>query len=270
MLFRSFHLTLDDPSQGRAGFAEAFLKDYDLADTLSDEEYDDDLWSDYNNYSYYKNPVADAVRTGMGVNVEVFSEYHQRRKTWDRWYVEPDGSVEPEGKDDGIAEIVSPHIPASQALEVLNKFYATAKAYGFYSNESTGLHINVSLPSNTDILKLALFVGDQHILKTFDREDNEYATSVLAQLQGLDPEDTPKLVKEEYGLHPQNYINKKILMGDNSDNIPGVKGLGDKKLFKLFPELANPESITLNDIFEKCEAKRQEHGLYENICNYKR
>ena len=44
---------------------------------------------------------------------------------------------------------------------------------------------------------------------------------------------TPKLVKEEYGLHPQNYINKKILMGDNSDNVPGVKGLGEKKLFKL-------------------------------------
>ena len=59
-------------------------------------------------------------------------------------------------------------------------------------------------------------------------------------------------------------------MGDNSDNIPGVKGLGDKKLFKLFPELANSESITLSNIFEKCEAKRQEHGLYEDICNFKK
>lgn len=80
---------------------------------------------------------------------------------------------------------------------------------------------------------------------------------------------TPKLVKEEYGLPSYNFINKKVLMGDDSDNIPGVKGLGPKKLFKLFPELEN-EKITLEDIFNKSEEKRQEHGLYENICNFKK
>jgi 5'-3' exonuclease len=79
---------------------------------------------------------------------------------------------------------------------------------------------------------------------------------------------TPKLVKEDYKLYPQNYINQKILMGDNSDNIPGVKGLGPKKLFKLFPELEHPEKITFSEIMEKCNEKRTEHGLYEDICNF--
>lgn len=81
---------------------------------------------------------------------------------------------------------------------------------------------------------------------------------------------TPKLVKEEYNLYPHNYINKKILMGDSSDNVPGVKGLGDKKLFKLFPELLNPEVITFQDILNKSKEQRQEHGLYENICNFEK
>ena len=81
---------------------------------------------------------------------------------------------------------------------------------------------------------------------------------------------TPKLVKEDYGLEPYNYLNKKILMGDNSDNVPGVKGLGDKKLLKLFPEIFETESITLDDILNKSKEKRAEHGLYENICNYER
>ena len=57
-------------------------------------------------------------------------------------------------------------------------------------------------------------------------------------------------------------------MGDNSDNIPGVKGLGPKKLFKLFPELEQPEKITFSEIMEKCNEKRTEHGLYEDICNF--
>jgi 5'-3' exonuclease len=57
-------------------------------------------------------------------------------------------------------------------------------------------------------------------------------------------------------------------MGDNSDNVPGVKGLGPKKLFKLFPELEKPEKITFSEIMKKCNEKRLEHGLYEDICNF--
>lgn len=81
---------------------------------------------------------------------------------------------------------------------------------------------------------------------------------------------TPELVKTDYGLYPQNYINQKILMGDNSDNIAGVKGLGPKKLFKLFPELEQSELVTFSDIMNKCKEKRSEHGLYEDICNFEK
>lgn len=81
---------------------------------------------------------------------------------------------------------------------------------------------------------------------------------------------TPKLVKEEYGLYPQNFINKKILMGDDSDNIPGVKGLGPKKLFKLFPELENDLNVTLESMLSKSEELINEHGLYGDICNFKK
>ena len=47
----------------------------------------------------------------------------------------------------------------------------------------------------------------------------------------------PERVKEEYGLPPQNYLQMKILLGDSSDNVPGVPKLGPKKLLKNFPEL---------------------------------
>lgn len=81
---------------------------------------------------------------------------------------------------------------------------------------------------------------------------------------------TPKLVKEEYGLEAYNYLNQKILMGDNSDNIPGVKGLGPKKLFKLFPELESTNTVTLESILEKSTELVNEHGLYGNIVNFKK
>ena len=81
---------------------------------------------------------------------------------------------------------------------------------------------------------------------------------------------TPALVKEEYGLYPPNFINKKILMGDDSDNVPGVKGLGPKKLFKLFPELESPHTMPLASILKKSKELVNEHGLYGDICNFEK
>jgi 5'-3' exonuclease len=76
---------------------------------------------------------------------------------------------------------------------------------------------------------------------------------------------TPKEVKTKYNLHPYNFLTYKTLMGDGSDKIPGVKGLGDKKLVKLFPELFSDQTISLEDIFEICEAKYDQHVIYSRI-----
>jgi DNA polymerase-1 len=76
---------------------------------------------------------------------------------------------------------------------------------------------------------------------------------------------TPKAVKEKYGIHPFNFLTYKSLMGDGSDKIAGVKGLGAKKLPKMFPELFGDQSINLEDIFEICEAKYDKHVIYSRI-----
>lgn len=75
---------------------------------------------------------------------------------------------------------------------------------------------------------------------------------------------TPKTVKEKFGLPAYNFILYKTLMGDNSDKVVGVQGLGPKKLFKLFPELVDSK-ITLEDIFEISAAKYKENVLYSKI-----
>ena len=61
----------------------------------------------------------------------------------------------------------------------------------------------------------------------------------------------PNDVFEQYGLYPQNFITMKCLMGDKSDNLPGVKGLGPKKMFKLFPELSTTKKFTLKEAYQK-------------------
>ena len=75
----------------------------------------------------------------------------------------------------------------------------------------------------------------------------------------------PEAVKEKYNIYPHNFLMYKTLMGDGSDKIPGVKGLGDKKLPKMFPELLGEQKITLDDLFEICEAKHQDHVIYSRV-----
>jgi DNA polymerase-3 subunit beta len=72
---------------------------------------------------------------------------------------------------------------------------------------------------------------------------------------------TPKAVKDKFGLPPFNFILYKTLMGDNSDKIEGVPGLGPKKLFKLFPELIDDE-ITL-ELLENTLIIKQQHSKFK-------
>jgi 5'-3' exonuclease len=58
-------------------------------------------------------------------------------------------------------------------------------------------------------------------------------------------------------------------MGDNSDNLPGIDGLGPKKVLKIFPELSSDTPTTLNEMLEKCAGKIDEHDLYGRIIERK-
>lgn len=76
---------------------------------------------------------------------------------------------------------------------------------------------------------------------------------------------TPKDVLEEFGVSSNNFINYKILMGDQSDNIPGINGLGPKKLIKLFPELVSNTKVELDEIINSSASKVNENKLYLSV-----
>jgi len=152
---------------------------------LDNWDYDEDDYDDYDSDEDYNKAsivLSTAVQTTMGVKVNIFHSYHQSNKNLTDWYIEPDGSLEPDNDGDSSAEIVTPPLPAVKAIEDLKKFYAMASELKLYTNSSTGLHINVSIPLKLDVLKLAVFLGDQHVLQYFNRQNNDYAKSVSTSL----------------------------------------------------------------------------------------
>lgn len=144
-----------------------------------DDEYGQDV--EYQQAADFLKPVLEQT---MGAPVNIFQDYHQSVKKLTDWYIEPDGSLNANNDEDATAEIVSPPLPAAQAVDALKRFYAMAAQLNLYTNSSTGLHINVSIPDKLDVLKLAVFTGDQHVLQQFGRQDSDYAVSSQQAIAG--------------------------------------------------------------------------------------
>jgi DNA polymerase-1 len=75
---------------------------------------------------------------------------------------------------------------------------------------------------------------------------------------------TTDTVKEKFNVNPHNFLLYKLLMGDNSDGITGIKGLGPKGLFKKFPELAT-QDLSFDDLLSIAESKLKEHVVYARV-----
>ena len=70
-------------------------------------------------------------------------------------------------------------------------------------------------------------------------------------------------VHEKLGVYPNQVIDYKGLRGDTSDNIPGIRGIGEKTAQKLLAEYR-----TMDNIFEHCE-EIQGKALKQKICEGK-
>jgi len=74
---------------------------------------------------------------------------------------------------------------------------------------------------------------------------------------------TPRMVEADYGIPAHNFLMYKVLMGDKSDNIEGVKGLGPKKLPKIVPDLFTQNTLDLDFILE--HAGKGEEPMHKKI-----
>jgi len=77
---------------------------------------------------------------------------------------------------------------------------------------------------------------------------------------------TPQTVFDKYKVKVENFILYKTLLGDNSDKVPVMKGLGEKAILKRIHELQT-QILTLDDIFDISAVKFKENIIYSRIIN---
>ena len=72
-----------------------------------------------------------------------------------------------------------------------------------------------------------------------------------------------KRVVEKYGIHPNNFAIARAIVGDDSDNIKGVRGVGMTTVSKKVPMLLEQKTYYVDDVIKYCADK--EGKAYENI-----
>jgi hypothetical protein len=193
--------------------------------------------------------VAADLSKALGMPVVASYSYHGAQRKPGQFIIEPDGSLSPDNSEDGGLEIISPPMPIAKAMQKLQAVIDWAQARGCYTNSSTGLHMGVSLPGQRsfaeadgdvetasatekpiDFMKLALFLGDQYVLKDFGRSANNYCRSSLEKLK--EKRWSPTQIATAMEKMRGNLIN--LAYKDLADRSPGRDSINMKDNYVEF------------------------------------
>ncbi len=127
---------------------------------------------------------------------------------------------------------------------------------GFEADDIAGTLAKIGEENSLEVI---LVTGDKDYLQL--ATDN---TKVLITRKGITEleEFDRNIIIEKYGITPEQLIELKGLMGYQSDNIPGVPGIGEKTGLKLLKEYGTIENIYEN--IESISGKKLKENLIEN------
>ncbi|WP_017726618.1 DNA polymerase I [Halalkalibacterium ligniniphilum] len=107
--------------------------------------------------------------------------------------------------------------------------------------------------------EVKVYSGDKDLLQLVsDHVTVALTRKGITQVETYDTE----AIAERYGITPKQIIDMKGLMGDSSDNIPGVPGIGEKTALKLLKEYGTVENVLEN--IDSISGKKMKERLEEN------
>ncbi|MDR1926700.1 MAG: DNA polymerase I, partial [Endomicrobium sp.] len=171
---------------------------------------------------------------------EIFKDYKANRKSLDDALINQMPIAREAVKALSIAEIEIKGYEADDLIATLTE-----------NNKRNSVQ-TIIVTGDKDILQLA---EDENVLIWNDSKDIMY---------------NRKKVEEKYGVAPEQLASVFALMGDIADNVPGIKGIGEKTAVKLVKEFGHLENILKNANFVKGNVgKLLQQGINEAVLSAK-
>lgn len=142
--------------------------------------------------------------------------------------------------------------------ELLSMLPVTIMIYDGIEADDVMAYIATTLRQENE--KVVLMSSDKDFLQLVNKDVSVYSPS-KKKIYNI-----PEVV-EEFGIHPHNFINFRMIDGDKSDNVEGISGLGIKTIIKAFPFLINEELQTTDTMVQYIDTlskKTKAHDLFLN------
>ncbi|MEL3972622.1 DNA polymerase I [Rossellomorea oryzaecorticis] len=133
------------------------------------------------------------------------------------------------------------------------------KRYEKENYEADDIIGTLSLQAESEGYEVKIFSGDKDLTQLSTDK-----TTVCITRKGITDLEvyTPDHIKEKWEISPDQIIDMKGLMGDSSDNIPGVPGVGEKTAIKLLKEFGSVEELL--ESIDQVSGKKLKEKLEEN------
>jgi 5'-3' exonuclease len=155
--------------------------------------------------------------------------------------------------------------------EIENKVWQQMRLVKYY-NEMPLLQFMFKNTEADDIIayvsQMPQFKNWQKVIVSSDKDFFQLLDDKTVLMRPVQKEVLSKTsILERFDIHPANFAMARAMVGDKSDNIEGLGGIGLKTAAKRFPMLADSKFVTFDIIKDHCRSQLQEKPVraYQNV-----
>ena len=180
---------------------------------------------------------------------KIYPEYKATRKVKRRLNRNVDWGTAPQDEEQSMKQQMG------RLIEYLEQLPLTLVCIDGIEADDTMAYISQQLLPKSDVI---LMSTDKDFLQLVDNRVKVWSPTKKKLYN-------KKAVLEEFGIPSRNILTYRILDGDKSDNIGGIKGAGLKSLIKYIPQLTEDKDFTAKDLLDFVENSDSKIKLLENI-----
>ena len=116
------------------------------------------------------------------------------------------------------------------------------------------------------VTSISYYEGWQKIIISNDKDFMQLCNNETVLMRPVKKEImTRKTIVEEIGIHPTNMALARAIVGDSSDNLPGIRGAGLATVAKRFKFLSESKTYTIQHVIEHCKNSEENIKVFDKI-----
>jgi len=190
-------------------------------------------------------------KNGSSRRQKIYPEYKATRKVRSRLNRNVDWGTAPQDEEQSMKQQMG------RLIEYLEQLPLTLVCVDGIEADDTMAYISQQILKESDIF---LMSTDKDFLQLVDDRVKVWSPTKKKLYN-------KNKVFEDFGIPAHNFLTYRILDGDKSDNIGGIKGAGVKTVQKFLPKILSDEKFDVRDVLEFTEKSDSKIKLLENIKN---